>query len=100
LWPSSLVRRWHRAPPCRALGTANPEYAESGFRASENADAGTVDRLAAMGQLRSASALLTRPSHVICAATVAMILCAGESVYGRNLAAFMARDTMLLRKAG
>jgi len=29
-----------------------------------------------------------------------MILCAGESVYGRNLAAFMARDTMLLRKAG
>jgi hypothetical protein len=26
----------------------------------------------------------------------AMILCAGESVYGRNLAAFAARDTMLV----
>jgi hypothetical protein len=25
-----------------------------------------------------------------------MILCAGESVYGRNLAAFAPRDTMLL----
>jgi len=25
-----------------------------------------------------------------------MILCAGESVYGRNLAAFAARDTMLV----
>ena len=28
-----------------------------------------------------------------------MILCAGESVYGRNLAAFAPRDTMLLTEA-
>ena len=32
-------------------------------------------------------------------ATVAMILCAGESVYGRNLAAFTPRDTILIGKA-
>jgi hypothetical protein len=63
----------------------------------QDADAGTVNRLSAMGLV---AIPINHPSPLpllpIFAATVAMILRAAGSVYGRNLAAFTPRDRMLL----
>src|SRR5271163_738386 len=66
----------------------------------QDADAGAVNRLAAM---RLVAIRISHPrfslAHRICASTVAMILRTGECVYGRNLAAFVPRVTMILSKA-